>query len=287
MSTHNSPWVVETEWLAKHIEAPDIVVLDGSMHLPNTGRDARAEFAEQRIPGALFFDVDDISDTSDPLPHMLPSPEKFSSCVKKLGIGNGTRIVVYDSLGLFSAARVWWMFQIMGHSDIAILNGGLPKWIADDLELEDGPVRQPRSSHFTSRFQASKVKSLDDVLKTVRSDNPAQIVDARAAQRFAGTVAEPRPGLKSGRIPGSCNVHYSSLLEENGTLKNSDDIKQAFIDGGIDPNKPVITTCGSGVTAAVLVLGLGLIGKNKSVSLFDGSWTQWGSAEGVPIETDA
>jgi len=149
MSTHNSPWVVETEWLARHLDAPDIVVLDGSMHLPTSGRDAKSEFAEQRIPGARYFDINEITDTSDPLPHMLPGPKKFASCVGKLGIGNGTRVVVYDSQGLFSAARVWWMFQIMGHNDVAILNGGLPKWIAEDLEIEDGPARTPRTSQFT------------------------------------------------------------------------------------------------------------------------------------------
>lgn len=286
MSTHDSPWIVETQWLAQHLDAPDIVVLDGSMHLPNSGRDAKAEFAEQRIPGTLFFDIDDISDSESSLPHMLPSPEKFASCVKKLGIGNGTRVVIYDSLGLFSAARVWWMFQIMGHDDVAILNGGLPKWLREDLAMETGPERSPRAKHFTSRFQASKVKSLDEVLQTATSDGTHQIVDARAAARFAGTAPEPRPELKSGRIPSSFNVPYSNLLDQDGTLKTVDQIRQAFVDSGIDPKKPVITSCGSGVTAAVLVLGLGLIGKNNRVSLFDGSWTQWGSADGVPIETD-
>ena len=285
MVTHNSPWIVETRWLAQHLDAPDIVVLDGSMYLPGSGRDAKAEYAQQHIPGALFFDIDEISDSSSSLPHMLPSPEKFSSCVKKLGIGNGTRVVAYDSAGLFSAARVWWMFQIMGHADVAILNGGLPKWLAEGLPLEEGPARQPRESHFTSRFQASKVKSLDDVLKTVTSGNSNHIVDARSAARFTGKVPEPRPELKSGNIPGSLNVPYGNLLEQDGTLKSCEDIKQVFLDSGLDPAKPVITTCGSGVTAAVLVLALALIGKNNSVSLFDGSWAQWGASEDVPIDT--
>ncbi len=285
MVTHNSPWIVETQWLAQHLDAPDIVILDASKHLPNAGRDARAEFAEQRIPRALFFDIDKVSDTSNPLPHMVPSPEKFSSCVRKMGIGNGSRVIIYDSVGLFSAARVWWMFRIMGHNDVAILNGGLPKWIREDLPLEDGPPRRPRECHFTARFQPSKVKSLEQVLKAVTTDNSPQIVDARAAARFAGTSPEPRPELKSGHIPGSSNVPYTKLLEDDGTLKSSEDIKQAFLNGGVDPGKPIITTCGSGVTAAVLVLGLELIGKSNSVALFDGSWTQWGTADGVPIET--
>lgn len=285
MSTHNSPWIVESHWLAKHLNAPDVVILDGSMHLPNSGRNAKAEFAEQRIPGALFFDIDDISDTSDPLPHMLPSAEKFASCVGKLGIGNGTRVVVYDTVGLFSAARVWWMFQIMGHSDVAILNGGMPKWLNEGLGMEEGQPRSVRPTGFSARFQASKVKSLDDVLNACKDNNGPQIADARAAARFAGTAPEPRPELKSGHIPRSCSVPFTNLLEDDGTLKNLEDIRQAFIDAGIDPQKPIITSCGSGVTAAVLVLGLGLIGKNNAVSLFDGSWTQWGTAEGVPIET--
>lgn len=285
MTTHNSPWIVETHWLAQHLDAPDIVVLDGSLHLPNSGRDGKAEFAEQRIPGARFFDINEICDTSDPLPHMLPSPKKFAACVGKLGIGNGTRVVVYDSQGLFSAARVWWMFQIMGHNDVAILNGGLPKWIAEDLKIEDGPARTPRSNQFISRFQASKVKSLAEVLKVATTEGAEQIVDARAAARFAGSAPEPRPELKSGHIPGSYNVPFTNLLEDDGTLKSREEIKQAFLASGIDPNKPIITSCGSGVTAAVLVLGLSLINKNNSVSLFDGSWTQWGTAEGVPIET--
>jgi len=285
MVTHNSPWIVETDWLASHLDAPDIVVLDGSMHLPNSGRNAKEEFAEQRIPGALFFDINEVSDTSSSLPHMLPSPEKFSSCVRKMGIGNGSRVVIYDTAGLFSAARVWWMFRIMGHNDVAILNGGLPKWLGENLALEDGPARRPRECHFTARFQPSKTKSIDYVLKTVTTDNSPQVVDARAAARFAGTAPEPRPELKSGHIPGSYNVPFGNLLESNGTLKCPEDIKQAFLDVGVDLSKPIITSCGSGVTAAVLVLGLELIGKTKSVALFDNSWSQWGTADGVPVET--
>ncbi len=285
MSTHNSPWIVETGWLAQHLDAPDIVVLDASMHLPNSGRNAAEEFDQQRIPGALFFDIDEISDTASPLPHMLPSPEKFSSRVRKMGIGNGSRVIIYDTVGLFSAARVWWMFRIMGHNDVAIVNGGLPKWIAADLPLEDGPARQPRECHFTARFQPSRVKSIDDMLKAVQNANSPQIVDARAAARFAGTSPEPRAELKSGHIPGSFNLPYSNLLEDDGTLKSPEAIRQAFVAAGVDPGKPIITTCGSGVTAAILVLGLELIGKTKSVALFDGSWAQWGSAKDVPIET--
>jgi len=215
MSSHKSPWIVETQWLAQRLDAPDIAVLDGSLHLPGSGRDAKAEFAEQRIPGALFFDIGEISDTSSSLPHMLPSPEKFSSFVRKLGIGNGTRVVVYDSAGLFSAARIWWMFRIMGHRDVAVLNGGLPKWISENLALEDGPARHPRECHFTARFQPSKAKSIDYVLKAVKTANSPQIVDARGAARFAGTAPEPRPELKSGHIPGSFNVPYSNLLEDD------------------------------------------------------------------------
>ena len=213
-------WLVETEWLADHLKAPDVVVLDGSMHLPTTKRNARAEYEAAHIPGALFFDIDEISDKSSQLPHMLPSTVQFASQMKKMGIGDGMRIVVYDSEGLYSAARVWWMFRVMGHDDIAVLNGGLKKWKAEGRALEDGKPLPRTPRHFTPRANAALVRDAAEV-KALIGDRNVQIVDARAAGRFAGTVPEPRAGLRSGHIPSSKNLPFTNLLNPDGTVKNA------------------------------------------------------------------
>lgn len=276
-------WLVETDWLAEHLGTPDVVVLDASWHLPAAERDPKQEFLDRHIPGALFFDIDEIADTDDPLPHMLPSPEKFSARVRKMGIGDGKRVVVYDSLGLFTAARVWWMFRIMGHDDVAILNGGLPKWIAEDRPIEDGPPRGTQERHFTARLKTMMVRDAGDV--SVASDNQtAQIVDARSPARFQGKEPEPRPELRSGHIPGSLNVHYASLLAPDGTVKDNQALREAFENAGVDYSKPVITSCGSGVSAAILALGLEMTGHRK-VAIYDGSWTDWGADENRPVAT--
>lgn len=277
--------IVSTGWLADHLGSPDIVVLDASWHLPSANRDAKAEFNARHIAGAQFFDIDDLSDTGSPLPHMLPSPEKFSSRMRKMGVGDGKRVIVYDTVGLFSAARAWWMFKVFGHDDVAVLDGGLRKWIAEGRAVEDGPAAKPQERHFTARFRGSMVRDMREVAAALRT-GAGQVADARSGTRFRGEEVEPRPGVRAGHMPGAMNVHYASLLASDGTLKSPDDIRDAFTSAGIDLSKPVITSCGSGVTAAVLTLGLTLAGV-RDHALYDGSWTEWGGAPDNPVATGA
>lgn len=278
-------WVVETDWLAEHLQAPDLVILDGTWYLPNDPRDPYAEYLETRIPGALFFDIDRISDTSNPLPHMLPRPEQFSSQMRKMGIGDGMRVVVYDARGMFSAARVWWTFRAMGMDDVAVLNGGLAKWKVEGRPLEDGPPAQRGARHFTSRRNAELVRDRDEML-AILVDKSAQIVDARGADRFRGEAREPREGLRSGHIPGSLNLPYPALLNGDGTLKPVKELKSVFLKAGVDLSRPVATTCGSGVTASILALALGVLG-HRHTSVYDGSWSEWGADDTLPIEPGA
>ena len=280
-----SPYVVSTAWLAERLNAPDISIIDASWHLSAAKRDARAEFLEGHIPGAQFFDIDAISDTETSLPHMLPSPEKFASRMRKLGIGDGKKVIAYDAAGLFSAARAWWMFRVFGHDDVAILDGGLPKWKAEGRPLEDGPAGKPQERHFTARYQALMVRDKSDVLRAVEKGDAA-IADARSFPRFSAKEPEPRPGVRGGHMPGAKNVHYATLLRPDGTLKSPDEIAKVFAAAGVDVGKPVITSCGSGVTAAILSLGLELIGA-KDHGLYDGSWSEWGAASDTPVETGA
>lgn len=276
-------WLVSTDWLAAHLKAPDIAIVDATWHLPNVARDAHAEYIAARIPGAVFFDIDEISDTSSPLPHMLPSPEKFASRMKKLGIGDGKRVIVYDSYGLFSAARAWWMFRVFGKDDVAVLDGGLKKWLAEGRAVEDGTPPKPQERHFTARYNSLMVRSKDEVAKALQAGN-VQIADARSPGRFAASEPEPRPGLRGGHMPGARNLPFSALLNPDGTVKDNAGIAAAFTAAGIDPAKPVITSCGSGVTAAVLSLGLSQLGASRH-ALYDGSWTEWGSDPALPIAT--
>ena len=280
----SSKWLVETDWLAEHLEAPDVVVLDASWHLPMENRDAHAEYLDAHIPGALFYDIDQISDTSSDLPHMLPSPIQFSSQMRKMGIGDGMRLVVYDTPGLFSAARVWWMFRTMGHNNIQVLNGGFKKWIAEQRPVEQGEPISRGERHFTARLDRGLVRDLDD-MKAAVAENSAQILDARAPERFLGKVPEFRPGLRSGHIPGSRNFHYGLVINEDGTMKSAKEIESLFRDSEISIEDPIITTCGSGVTASVLALALALVGKEHS-AVYDGSWSEWGGIEELPIEID-
>lgn len=275
--------IVTTDWLEAHLGTPDIAILDASWHLPTAQRDAKREFTAGHIPGAQFFDIDELSDTASPLPHMLPSPEKFASRMRKMGVGDGKRVIVYDSVGLFSAARAWWMFKVFGHEDVAVLDGGLKKWIVEGRPLEEGPARKPAERHFTARFRPSMVRDYKDVAAALKS-GAAQIADARSASRFRGEEAEPRAGVRAGHMPGSKNVHYASLLKPDGTLKSPAEIAAAFTGAGIDMSKPVITSCGSGVTAAILTLGLTLTGA-RDHALYDGSWTEWGGNPDSPIAT--
>lgn len=281
MADYSDKWLVGTDWLEAHLDAPDVIILDGNWYLPNDPRDPYEEYLQARIPGAIYFDIDQISDKSSSLPHMLPSPEQFSSQMRRMGIGDGMRVVVYDAQGMFSAARVWWTFRAMGNEDVAVLNGGLAKWNAEGRPLENGPPPQRSVRHFTSRRNAELIRDRDEILKVIDGGSE-QIVDARAADRFRGEAPEPREGLRSGHIPGSLNLPYPELLNSDGTLKPAEDMKKIFEQAGIDLSKPVANTCGSGVTASILALALAIIG-HRHVSVYDGSWSEWGADESLPI----
>ncbi len=277
-------WIVETDWLAEHLDAPDLIILDGSWHMPSSGRNAKAEYLAEHIPGALFFDIDDLVDEKNPLPHMLPPTPKFASRMKKMGVGDGMRIVVYDSTGLFSAARVWWTFRAMGHQDVAVLNGGLKKWKAEGRPLEDMAPVARTARHFTPLLNASLVRDLDDMRGYV-AKGAMQIVDARPQGRFEGSEGEPRPGLRPGHMPGARNVPSSLIVNADGTLKAKDELEKIFADAGIDPLKPVVATCGSGVTASMLALALAVMGQSHA-AVYDGSWAEWGQESlDTPVET--
>ena len=282
MTADDPKTLVSTDWLATHLSNPDLRVIDASWYLPDAGRDARAEYDEAHIPGARFFDIDEISNSRSDLPHMAPEPEKFVSRMRAMGIGDGHQVVVYDCAGLFSAARVWWLFRLMGKNDIAVLDGGFPKWRAEGREIEDLPP-VIRDRHITVHRQAHLVRDVTQVAAATKLRSP-QVVDARSPSRFRGDDPEPRPGLRAGHIPGALNVHYATLLNENGTLKDVADLRDAFEKAGVDLAKPVITSCGSGVTAAILMLALARIG-HSSASLYDGSWAEWGMYDDLKIET--
>ncbi|MEJ2227627.1 MAG: 3-mercaptopyruvate sulfurtransferase [Alphaproteobacteria bacterium] len=274
-------WLVETEWLAEHLDAPDVVILDGTCYLPIEERDADEEFHDQHIPGAQRFDFDDIADTSTGLPHMLPSPEKFSARVRKMGIGDGTRVVVYDMQNIFSASRVWWMFRTMGHEDVAVLNGGLCKWRAERRPMTEGTPEKRGERHFTARLNGSLLREFDD-MKGLLTSGAMQIVDCRSAGRFSGKDPEPRDVPRLGRIPGSKHLPYQRFLMQNGTMKAPDEIRKLFAAAEIDPAKPMVVTCGSGNTACVLALAAAAIG-HEHVAIYDGSWAEWSAAD-VPAE---
>ena len=274
--------LVSTDWLAEHMKDPDLRILDASTYLPGVDRDGRTEYDTVHIPGARFFDIDDVSDGRSDLPHMVPPIEKFMSRVRAMGVGDGHQIVVYDGSGLFSAARVWWLFLLMGQNNIAVLDGGLPKWIAEGREVEDlAPVIRDR--HMTVRFQNQMVRDVTQVSSASKLGT-SQIVDARAAARFRGEEPEPREGLRLGHIPNSRNVPFTDLLNDDKTMKTPDQTRAIFESAGVDLKKPIITTCGSGVTAAVLGLALERIGHDMW-ALYDGSWTEWGMFPTVPVAT--
>lgn len=275
--------LVGTEWLAEHRSDPDLRIVDASYYLPHEGLDPRAEFENQHIPGAVFFDIDEIADSDSPLPHMLPDPVTFSSRVRKLGLGDGIRFVIYDQRGIFSAPRVWWSFRYFGHHDVAVLDGGLPKWLDEGRPIADGPARA-EDRHFSPRADSFLLRDREQVEQNLESGRE-QVLDARSAGRFAGTDPEPRAGLRSGHIPGSLSLPFTDLLERGTRIMlPPEEMRKRFEAAGIDMAKPVVTTCGSGITAAVLALGLFRSG-HKDVALYDGSWAEWGLPGDTPVAT--
>ena len=279
----NDPKVlVSTDWLSSRLSDPEIRILDATWYLPNVDRDAKAEYDQSHIPNARFFDIDEVSDHRSDLPHMVPPVEKFMSKVRKLGVGDGHQIVIYDSHGLFSAARVWWLFKVMGQKNVAVLDGGLPKWLREGRTV-DSSSPLIRDRHMFVKYHDEMVKDVTQVSSASKLGD-YEILDARSAGRFRGEEPEPRPGLRAGHIPGSKNIFYGDLLNEDGTLKSRDELVEHFKAKAVNLDKPVITSCGSGVTAAIINLALDRIGKTDH-ALYDGSWTEWGMYPTVPVET--
>ncbi len=274
--------LVSTDWLAAHLDDPDLRIFDASWYLPGMGRNGRAEYDAAHIPGARYFDIDDISDHRSEIPHTVPTPEKFISRMRAMGVGDGHQVVVYDGAGLFSAARVWWMFRLMGKTDIAVLDGGFGKWQAEGRPTEDMPPVM-RDRHITISRQNHLIKDVTQVAAASKLMD-YEILDARGPGRFRGEEPEPRAGLRAGHIPNSKNVHYGTLLNDDGTMKTPDALRTVFDAASVDLSKPVITTCGSGVTAAIINLALERIGHDAH-ALYDGSWSEWGMYDDLKVAT--
>ncbi len=272
--------LVSTEWLAANLDT--VRVVDASWYMPGEKRDPAKQFEAGHIPDAVFFDIDKISDHTTGLPHMLPSARDFSAAAGKLGIGNDETVVAYDGTGIFSAPRLWWTFKAMGHDNVKVLDGGFPKWKREGRAIETGPA-QPREKCFTAHFRPGLKRDFEDVMGIVQ-DKSAQMVDARSASRFSAEEKEPRAGLRSGHMPGAANVHFRSLITADGTCKSKDELRASFEQAGVDPARPIVTTCGSGMTAAILMLALDEIGA-KDTALYDGSWTEWGGRPEAPVVT--
>ena len=274
--------LVSTDWLAEHIKDPDLRILDASYYLPDAGRDPRAEFDAAHIKGARFFDIDEVADLRSALPHTVPPVEKFMSRMRAIGVGDGHQVVIYDGAGLFSAARVWWTFRLMGFKNVAVLDGGLPKWQAEGRSV-DTKTATIRDRHMIVKHQDHLIKDVTQVARAAKLEDHT-IIDARPAQRFEGTAPEPREGMRAGHIPNSQNVPFSTLLNDDKTMKPRAELQAIFDAAGADLTKPIITTCGSGVTACVLALALYQIGK-ADAAVYDGSWSEWGMYGDLPIAT--
>lgn len=280
--------IVSTAWLADHLDASDVVVIDASWHLPAEKRDPKAEYRVGHIPGARYFDIDEISDKSSPLPHMLPTADHFAACMRALGVGRGDCVIAYDASapGVMSAGRAWWMLRVFGHENVALLDGGLKKWKAEGRPLSAEMPAARTAAPFVARLNRALVRTLSDMQALVQTGSE-QIADARSGGRFAGRDPEPRPGLRSGHMPGARSVPFSLLLRPDGTLRSTDELREVFEDAEIDLERPIVTSCGSGVSAAVLSLALAVLGR-PDTGLYDGSWSEWGQESiGTEVETGA
>lgn len=275
----NEP-LVTTAWLAEHLGAVAVAVIDASWFLPPSDRDARQEFLHGHIPGAVFFDIDAISDQTTSLPHMLSAPEQFQAAVRALGVSQSSKVIVYDSQGLFSAPRAWWNFRVMGHRESYVLDGGLPRWLAEGRPLEAGEP-SPIKGDFIASLAPALVRNLA-AMRAAIAGGDEQIVDARSAARFAGSAPEPRPGLRPGHMPGARNLPWADVVGADGRMKPPDKLRQAFETAGVDLERPIVTSCGSGVSAAVLALALARIGRDDA-AIYDGSWAEWGSLADTPV----
>jgi thiosulfate/3-mercaptopyruvate sulfurtransferase len=275
--------LVSTEWLAERLDAPDVRIVDGTWFFPGQG-DARGRYDLVHIPGAVFFDIDDVADNTSTLPHMLPGAAKFASRMRRLGLGDGSRIVVYDQQGLVSAARVWWSLRAMGHHDVVVLDGGLPKWIAEGRPIEDRPPL-PRERHFTAHMDNGLVRNQAQVGRALAS-GAEQIVDVRPAARFRGEAPEPREGLRSGHMPGAISLPYAELFAPNGVMLPRERLQAVMEGAGLDLDRPVVASCGSGITACILALALARLGRWRT-PVYDGSWAEWGLPGDTAVVTGA
>jgi thiosulfate/3-mercaptopyruvate sulfurtransferase len=275
--------LVSTDWLAAHLGMPELIVFDATKYLPNEAKDGRAEYLSAHIPGARYFDIDEIADPDTDLPHMVPTAGRFALLMSRLGVSNASHIVFYDQKGLASAARGWWLMGLFGHDNAAVLDGGLPKWCKEGRPTDSGEPPQPARSVFRPDFRASRLRGVGDVLRNVETRQEL-VVDARAGSRFTGATPEPRAGMRSGHIPGSVNIPYTDLLHGDGTMRAPSELRARFMQEGVDGARAPITSCGSGVTACILTLGLRLAGLPEG-SVYDGSWTEWGGRPDTPVET--
>jgi thiosulfate/3-mercaptopyruvate sulfurtransferase len=283
MTYSNPAALISTEQLAAQLGAGDLRIVDGSFKMPGVTPTAIEDYRARHLPGAVFFDIEAVCDPANPLPHMLPNPTQFAAMMSALGIGDGDRIVVYDSGGLVSAGRVWWMFRAFGHDKVAVLDGGLPKWLAEGRSTESG-MATPAPGKFTARFHPEMLRARQDLVENLTTKRE-QVIDARARSRFEGSVAEPRPGLRPGHIPGSFSLPSDRLIDRDAkTLLPAAELRALFEGAGLDLARPVVTSCGSGVTAGALAFALHLIG-HKSVALYDGSWSEWGLPGETPVAT--